>query len=691
MLLLALLFSACQNGGQRSIPDNLLTPNVKGPTDKTVEAIDAVLNELPFPDREDFDNATRGFIATLPYDTIKDEAETPVFNLAWYNFLDSAKAIGGTGPNMVNRSLYRQSWLNAKHGLFSVIDSSIYQIRAFDLANMTIVRSKKAPLDINGRSHQWIVIDPLGSPPTAKAGWELFKAQIDPGATISDIIFTHSHIDHFGGVKGIATDAELQNSIKVWAPEGFFEEGVSENIMAGNCMGRRASYMYGNVLPKSDSGTVGTGLGTTTSSGMAGIVQPSDGCTISNLELTTPENISGLSVSFIYTPSSEAPAEMMFYFHDYEAFCQAEDINRTLHNLYTLRGAKVRNGQKWSLYIDKVIQNWSENVTVSFGSHHWPTWDKANIIPYWEKQRDLYRFIHDQTLRLANRGYTPIELADTIEIPDALSGEFYNRGYYGSYSHDIKAQYQLYFGWFDGNPANLDPLPPVEAGSLYVDMMGGRDSVMNKAYGLYEDGNFRFAAEILRHLVFADPGDTDAKYMLANTYEQLGYQAESGPWRNFYLSGASELRTEVNTNAPSPDVAAPDMIKGMTNELFFNFLAMRFKGTDPGVDEMDYVFQIDMPDLTDPVDQYTQLVVSNAAVTPRIGAQADIGNPPTTTIRMDRVYWNELISAKIPFIDKVNELETNGHLVYSQGDRTAFTNFATHVDVFEFWFNIVTP
>lgn len=632
---------------------------------------------------QDFTDATKGFIATLPNDSIKDTLGNVVFNLGIYDFIEEGSATDATGPKSVNPSLYRQSWLNAQHGLFEVQEGTIYQIRAFDLANMTLVKGKS---HTGVENHKWIVIDPLGSPPTARAGLKLFREKIDPEAVFSDVIFTHSHIDHFGGIRGVVEDLD---AINIWAPEGFFEEGVSENIMAGNCMGRRASYMYGNVLPKNDKGTVGTGLGTTTSTGLAGIVEPDESRIISDLDMVT-RRVAGLEVEFIYTPSSEAPAEMMFYFKDYKAFCQAEDLNHTLHNLYTLRGAKVRNGQKWSQYIDKAIQLWGDETEVSFGSHHWPTWDKANILPFWKKQRDTYRFLHDQSLRLANQGYTSRELAEMITLPTALNQEFYNRGYYGSYSHDIKAQYQLYFGWFDGNPANLNPLPPVAGGKKYVEFMGGPEAVLEKSAQSFLKGDYRFTAEVLNHLVFSEEGGPKtkrkAKLLLADTYEQLGYQAESGPWRNFYLSGASDLRNGVDESIQSPDVAAPDMIVGMSNDLLFNFLAMRFDGLDKEATEMEYTFHIKMDDVLEDNDTTGNviLVVSNGAVSPRIG-QTDAENI-TDVVTMDRVYWNEFISG----ISTYDQLVTDGKVTFANSG-TEFGKFMGKIDEFTFWFNIVTP
>lgn len=648
---------------------------------ETTDSLNRVVREsLNFSNLTDFENASDGLIATLEGEDrkIRDENGNVVYDLSIYDFIDES-AVTGNYPNTVNPSLWRQSYLNNLNGLFEVKKDFIYQIRGFDLANMTLVRGLNP--------HHWIVIDPLGSPPTVQAGLKLFGERIDSEYEITDVIFTHSHIDHFGGIRGVADSAALAN-MDIYAPEGFFEESVSENVMAGNCMGRRASYMYGNVLAKDTMGTVGTGLGQTTSSGIAGIVPETE--TIDNPE-KEEWTIAGIKVEFIYTPSSEAPAEMMFYFPRYKAFCQAEDLNHTLHNLYTLRGAKVRNGQKWSQYIDKAIVEWGDSVEISFGSHHWPTWDQENILPYWERQRDLYRFLHDQTLRLANQGYTSKELAEMVKVPPALDTVFYNRGYYGTVAHDVKAQYQLYFGWFDGNPANLNPLPPSEAGAKYVEFMGGASKLLEKARETFDNGEYRWTAEVLSHLVFAEPDNNDGRLLLAATYEQMGYQAESGPWRNFYLSGAKELRDGVKAMA-TPNTAGPDMVTGMTNELYFNYLAMKFKGLEPEAAALDVTFNIELTDLKDK-DRLVTLVVSNGAVSPRMGLHVT-PDKATTTVKVRRSDLDQISMGLTTY----NKLKRQGKMEFIDNnpgdewaDSEAFDAFMDQIDEFQFWFNIVTP
>ncbi len=441
-----------------------LNADKKEATSYTKAINQAILDYLPFTDQTDYNNAKKGFIATLDEGIIKLPDGSTSYSMDQFNF------IKGKAPATANPSLWRQSELNAINGLFKVTDG-IYQVRGFDLANMTFIEGKSG----------WIVIDPLTVAETAKAAMDLVDRELGK-KPVKAVLLSHSHIDHFGGVKGIASEADVKNgNIKIYAPKDFFEHSISENVMAGNAMSRRAYYMYGNLLAKDEKGTYGSGLGPTTGYGLPGIYEATN--IISN-EAGQTETVDGVKIEFIYTPESEAPAEMMFYFPEQKAMCQAENISHTLHNLYTLRGAQVRNGQKWSKYIDKTITKWGDKAEVSFGSHHWPIWGNAAINEYWEKQRDLYRYIHDQTLRLANQGNTPLEIAEMLKLPPSLDKEFYNRGYYGTVSHNAKAQYQLYFGWFDGNPSNLHPLPPAEAAKNYVEFMGGAEKLIQKSSGI---------------------------------------------------------------------------------------------------------------------------------------------------------------------------------------------------------------
>jgi alkyl sulfatase BDS1-like metallo-beta-lactamase superfamily hydrolase len=630
----------------------------EAPSRFTKEANDALLSYLPFSDSTDFQNAMKGFIATIPEGVIKDEKGNVIYSMNDFDFLKEQT------PNTANPSLWRQSRLNAINGLFKVSEN-IYQIRGFDLANMTLIKGNTG----------WIVIDPLTTKETVVASMDLVKEHLGD-FPVRAVLLTHSHVDHFGGMRGLVSEADVKSGkVRVIAPEGFFEHSISENVMGGNTMSRRASYMYGNLLPKGKTGSLGSGLGTTTAKGNTGILEPNDYITKEGGETRV---IDGVTIDFMYTPESEAPAEMMFYFPQFKAFCQAENISHTLHNLYTLRGAQVRNGQKWSIYIDRSLQRYGDEVEVSFGSHHWPTWGNSDIVKYWENQRDLYRFIHDQTLRLANEGYTSTEIAEMLKLPAALDKEFYNRGYYGSVSHDAKAQYQLYFGWFDGNPSNLNPLPPTEAGIKYVEYMGGADKVLSMARKSFDNGEYRWVAEVLKHVVFADPGNQAARNLLADAYQQLGYAAESGPWRNFYLSGAMELRSGKKV-FPIGGTTSPDMINGMSSELFFNYIAMRYKGTEEHTHKYNFNFV-----LTDRNEE-VGLVVSNGVVNPRVGNP--LTKDVTATITMSRMDLAILTSSKDA---RVDDLVQEGRIKI-EGDAAAFRDFLGNLDYFDFWFNLIEP
>lgn len=409
-------------------PLGALAQAPKGATAATVQANDKLRGYLNFTDQRDFDNARRGFIADLPSPVIKGQAGNVVLDLSQYDFL---KSTSGT-PATVNPSLWRQSQILAMHGLFKVVDG-IYQVRNIDLANITFIRGKTG----------WVVVDVLTSAETAKAAYDLINEKVER-LPITGVIFTHSHVDHFAGIRGIVDEKDVRSGkIPVVAPDGFMEEAVSENVFAGNVMSRRASYMYGNLLPKDPRGNVGGGLGLTTAAGSITLFEPSKIIKTTGEKMT----IDGIDVVFQMAPGTEAPAEMMFYFPQFKAIDLAEDGNHTLHNILTLRGAKVRSAQKWAHYLDETIDLWGGDAQVSFGSHHWPQWGNDRVVEHLKKQRDLYKYINDQTLRIANRGLTMHEIAEQFVLPDSLAKEFYNRGYYGNLKHNVRATYQLYLGW----------------------------------------------------------------------------------------------------------------------------------------------------------------------------------------------------------------------------------------------------
>lgn len=521
-------------------------------TATTAAKHEIALSVLPFADGSDFENARRGWIATPEQLIVDGPAGKPIWDMPAYNFVE------GEAPPSVHPSLWRQAKLNNIHGLFEVTEG-IYQLRGFDLANLTLIDGEKG----------WIVVDPLTNSQTAAAAMR-FAFEHLPARPISAVLFTHSHIDHFGGVLGALEAAGTAvEDVEVFAPDGFLKEATSENILAGPTMLRRAQYMYGLALPRSERGHVDTGLGKGPSSGSSGILPPTTIIAETGEQLT----IDGVEFVFQHVPGSEAPAEFTFYLPGKKAFCGAELLSRNMHNLYTLRGAKVRDALSWAAYIEEARALFAD-AEVYFASHHWPVWGRDEVDEFLALHRDTYKFIHDQTLRYAFRGYTPREIAEVVELPTALQKGFSNRGYYGTTYHNVRAVYQFYFGWYDGNPANLAPLPPEAEAERYVVAMGGLEEVLKLADSAFEAGDYRWAATLLKHAVFANPESVDARARLAQSYEQLAYQAESGPWRDIYLTGAFELR---NGNAES--AIKLEQTRGImqyaSRSNFFNVMAAR--------------------------------------------------------------------------------------------------------------------
>ncbi len=535
--------------------ENADASGFSAPSKITRKANERVREELPIDDPADFKEARQGLIAAAPQLQVKDAEGAFLWDMERFGFID------GTAPASVNPSLWRQAKLNNIHGLFEVTEG-IYQLRGFDLANMTLIAGESG----------WIIVDPLTTRETAAAALAFAEQHLER-KPIAAIIFTHSHIDHFGGALGVISAAEaIERAIPVIAPKGFMAEATSENVIAGIVMGRRAAYQFGRPLPASERAYVDTGLGKAVPFGQYGILAPTR--TVDH----TPQEmmIDGVRFIFQYTPESEAPAELTFYLPDHKAFCGAEIVSRNMHNLYTLRGAKVRDALKWSHYIGEAMDLFGE-AEIYFACHHWPIWGRHKILNFLEKQRDLYKYIHDQTMRLANAGYTPREIADQIVLPEALDRFFPNRGYYGTLSHNTKAVYQGYLGWYDGNPANLNPLPPAAAAKRYVDYMDGADAILAKARQSFGEGDYRWVAEVLNHLVFAEPDNREAKALLARTYDQLGYQAESGVWRSEYLTAAYELRHGVMDQGVDLSKAY-ELLKRTPLPRFFDSMAVRLDG-----------------------------------------------------------------------------------------------------------------
>jgi alkyl sulfatase BDS1-like metallo-beta-lactamase superfamily hydrolase len=533
---------------------------------------EAVASLPPHKD-EDFAEATRGLVAAFEPATVEGEKGNVVWDLESYDFLEDEC------PDTAHPSLWRQSRLSRIAGLFELAPG-FYQLRGFDLSNMHMVEGEQGI----------IVIDPLVSAESAAAALSLYREHRGE-RPVTGLIYTHSHIDHFGGAKGVVTAEEVaERGIPVLAPEGFLHHAVSENVYAGTAMGRRAGYMYGARLRRGPDGQIGSGIGQTTSLGTLTLIPP-------NLEISASgqeETIDGVRMVFHLTPGTEAPAEMNFHFPDHRVLCIADNAMHAMHNTLTLRGALVRDPHVWAHYLDEAIELFGTESDVLFAGHHWPRWGSERIVEYLKKQRDLYGYLHDQTLRLINKGLTGREIAEELELPPELASEWHCRGYYGSLSHNVKAVYQLYMGWFDGNPAHLWEHPPVESARRYVEFMGGAERVLELAQKSFEAGDYRWVAEVVNHVVFAEPENQAARELQAEALEQLGYGAENATWRNFYLAGAEELRGGISgtpTDTRAPDILAQlsvaQVLDGMKVRLdgpcaWGKRLAIGWQVTDPG-------------------------------------------------------------------------------------------------------------
>jgi alkyl sulfatase BDS1-like metallo-beta-lactamase superfamily hydrolase len=622
----------------------------------TRAANQAVFERLPFDDRRDFEDARRGFLAPLPNEgVVKDADGKVIFDARAFAF-----PLDAPPPDTVNPSLWRQSQLNGISGLFKVVER-IYQVRGLDISVITFIEGSAGV----------IVLDPCVSVESARTALELYFAH-RPKKPVTAVIYSHSHVDHFGGVRGVVTQAEVDaGSTRIIAPAGFTEEAISENVLAGNVMTRRASYMFGNLLPRGGQGTVGSGLGATASEGTVSLLLPTELVSQSREDLT----IDGLKFEFLLTPGSEAPSEMHFYLPELRALCTAENAVHTQHNFYTLRGAKTRDIHKWVHYLDETLELWGDKAEVLFAPHHWPVWGNAALVDHIEKYRDTLQYLHDQALRLANQGYTMVEVAEQIELPESLARNWSSRGYYGTVNHNAKAVYNFYLGYFSGNPAELHPLPPVDAARRYVEFMGGADAVVEKARLSFAAGEYRWVAQVVNHVVQAEPEHQAARHLLADALEQLGYQAESGPWRNFYLSGALELRAGVRKQ-DLPRRGSADILRNMPRDQFFDYLAVRLNGPRAADKQLSLVFRF-----TDLDEQHT-VTVKNAVLHHRPQATES----PDVELALAWVDLNDVALGKSTF----PQMMLQGKLKVT-GDAKKLTEFFGLLDQFEFSFNIVTP
>lgn len=530
-------------------------PKGKAPSKFTLDALSQARGSLPFADTMDFEEQKKGLIAPMQDLKIMADAGRVAWDMERFQFLDKQENFDSIHP-----SLLRQSKLNNNYGLYEVIPG-IYQVRGFDLSDITFIRGKTG----------WIVFDPLVTRETARAAWKLFQQHVGQNLPVSAVIYSHTHADHWGGIHGIVEEADVRSGkVPVIAPIDFLQFTVSENVYAGNAMNRRLFFQYGLLLPASPYGYVGQGLGQAVSAGAPGLIAPTR-----HVEKPIEEfEVDGVRMIFQNTPNTEAPREMNTYIPEMKALWMAENVIASLHNIYTLRGAQVRDPLNWSKYIGEALYRFGQEAEVMFASHHWPRWGNPRIQEVLRAQRDLYAHMNNQVLHLANQGVTINEIHNVYEVPKDLQDKWYCRGYHGSPQHNSRGVVQRYLGFWDCNPATLVPLSPADSAPLYVEMMGGAEKIMSRGQQLHDEGKYLLASEIMNKLVQAQPQNQAAKDLLADIFEQIGYQQENPGLRNSFLAGAYELRTGIPQGETAKS-SSPDIIRAMSTELFLNFLGIR--------------------------------------------------------------------------------------------------------------------
>jgi alkyl sulfatase BDS1-like metallo-beta-lactamase superfamily hydrolase len=610
----------------------------KTPSPTTIQLQNALRKSLPFTDKRDFDEAKKGFIAAPNYTKIMADAGNVAWNMGSYNFL-----LHGKDYDSINPSLQRQAQLNMAYGLYEVVPEKIYQVRGFDLANITFIKGNTG----------WIVFDTLMSKETAKAALDFINEKLGKRPVVA-VVISHSHADHFGGIRGLVEEADVRSGkVPVIAPEGFMEHAVAENVYAGNAMNRRAFLQYGVLLPHNPYGHVDMAIGKNSSIGNMGLIEPNHYVTKDFESM----NIDGVEMEFQSTPGTEAPAEMNTWFPQFKAFWAAENITGTIHNIYTLRGALVRDPLVWSKNINNALYRYGQQADVMFASHNWPRWGNERIQDVMRAQRDAYANLNNAVLHAANQGVTINEIHNVYKLPESLKNNWATHSYHGSEEHNSRAVINRYLGYWDANPATLMPLSPQDSAPLYVDMMGGADKIMTKGQALYDQGKYREAYEILNKLVYAEPQNAKAKDLLADVYEQVGYQKESAGVRNSFLSAAYELRHGMPKGVP-PKTGGPDMIRGMSTELWLEYLGIALDGSK--VADQHFIFNLKTP------DNGEQFVVelSNSTLTNIKGQHA---TNPDLSITLDRSALEDVMVKKSNF----DQLIAAGKATF-EGDRKPF-------------------
>lgn len=643
-----LTVSACSSGHSGTVSDASVKEATKTTQDKNKE----VYALLDFSDEQEREFAEKGLIAAPESLELKDEKGKVVWSQKAYSFVENADA-----PATVNPSLWRNTQLNHLYGLFEVADG-IYQVRGYDMTNITFIKGDTG----------WIVFDPLMSTECSAAAMQLVNENLGE-RSVTAVVMSHPHVDHYGGIKGIISEEEAASrGIPIIVPEGFEEHAVSENVYAGNAMGRRAGYQYGTILDDSATGSMSIGIGMGQSTGTISYISPND--TIKQTGET--RTVDGVTMEFQLTPGTEAPVEMNTWFADKKALWIAENCTGTLHNLYTLRGAQIRDGNAWAEYIMEAMTRYGKDAEVVFQSHNWPHWGNDVINRYLENTAAMYKFINDQTLMYINQGYTSDEISNMITLPESLEKNWYTRQYYGTVAHNAKAVYQKYMGWYDANPVNLNPLTPSDSAKKYVEYMGDTGEVLKKARADFDKGEYQWVAEITNVLVFADPGNQEARYLCADALEQLGYQAESGTWRNAYLSGAKELREGTTTDTALKANSSADLKKSMTPEMMMDYMGIL---TDSNAAQ-DVNLKINL-NFTD-TDPYL-LRVDSGVLLYQKGIQADDAD---ATLTLPRVAMFTILNK-----DEAKQQET----IKIEGDQDILKKLTEHMVTFEYFFNIVEP
>lgn len=640
----------------------IMCNNCKPATEYTKKFNENFSKKLNFSDSKDFEDAQRGFVLRLNEEDIKSQEDGHImWALDAFDFEDIDKPC----PDTVNPSLWRQSQLNHIHGLFKLCEG-IYQVRGMDVSNITIIESKTGI----------ILIDVLCASETARAGMSLYYAERGK-RDIKAVLITHSHADHYGGIKGVVDEDDvISEKIPIIVPESFLFESISENAFVGTAMRRRAFYQYGSMLPKTPTGQVDTGIGKSVARGGDVNLPPP---TQDIKEKFETHVIDGVTIEFMLTPGAEAPSEMVMYLPDFKVLCVAEEVNHTMHNVLTLRGAKVRDTRLWWKIIDDMINKWGDDVEIICASHHWPTWDHNRCLELLTMQRDGYKYMHDQCVRMINQGYNMVEIAEEFHLPPSIAAKWHMRGYYGSENHNCKAVYQHYLGWYDGNPSNLFTYTPKDGATRYVEMMGGADVMLKKLQGYYNNGDYRWVAEVGKHLIFSDPKNQAAAYLLADAFEQLGYQCENATWRNSFLTGAAELRmasTGKNLGIPiSGDTLGT--IYSMTDDMFFDYMTSRLNGPRAGDEYMTLnIF------FTDRGSQHGLMLRNGVVLYNENKKYGDAA----TTIYIDRDRFT-LVLLDLSDLDK--EIDAGNAKI--EGNKAKFQQFLDLLDRMTMDFNIVLP